>query len=146
MSSNILAMIGAGLVGICVALEPTINSGLGRYITPKLAALHSFVIGSVLLLIISLFSGGFKEYRLITKAPLYLWIGGFIGVVVVYIGARVATVIGIASTLTIMVAVQLITGMLIDNYGLFGVEKVPFDIARIIGIVLLIAAVKLIVK
>jgi transporter family-2 protein len=142
----IFALIGASIVGIAVAIEPTINSGLGKLITPRLATLHSFMIGTLLMIIINLISGGFKAYGGIFKAPPYLWIGGIIGTVVVYVGAKVTTILGVATTLTIMVSVQLLTSMVIDHYGLFGVEKVPMDLSRVAGIALMVIAVKLIVK
>lgn len=142
----IIALIGAGVVGVCIALEPTVNYGLGRIITPKLATLHSFLVGTFIVLLINIFSGGLSEYRNIVKAPPYLWVGGLLGAIVVYGGAKVTGVLGVASTITIMVAVQLGTSILIDNFGLFGAERVPIDISRIIGILLLIVAVKLIVK
>lgn len=142
----ILALIGAGLVGICVALEPTVNSGLGKVITPRLATLHSFIVGTLIVLVINILSGGFKEYKFIAKAPPYLWIGGIIGTVVVYVGAKVAPVIGIAATLTIMVSVQLITSIIIDSFGLLGAEKIPLDLNRIIGVLIMIVAVRLIVR
>jgi len=141
-----LALAGAALVGVCVALEPTVNSGLGRIVTPRLAALHSFILGTLIILLINILSGGFKEYRNITKAPPYLWIGGALGVVVVYLGARVTPVIGVASTISIMVAVQLVTSVAIDSMGLFGVTKVPLDWSKIAGAILMVIAARLIVK
>ena len=144
--SYILALIGAGIIGICVALEPTVNSGMGKYITPRLASFHSFLVGILLITIINVLSGGFKEYKFIIKAPPYLWIGGILGVIIVYTGTRVVPIIGLVSTVTIMVAVQLIMGVIIDHFGLFGTVKVPVDISKIAGALLMIVAVKLIVK
>lgn len=65
---------------------------------------------------------------------------------VVFLGAMVTPVIGVASTITIMVAVQLLTSIVIDTLGLFGVAKVPLDTGRIIGAVILVIAARLIVK
>jgi bacterial/archaeal transporter family-2 protein len=142
----ILALIGAGLIGICAAVEPAVNSGLGKVITPRLATFHSFIVGFILIIFINISSGSFKEYRLIAKAPPYLWIGGLLGITIVYVGAKVTPVLGVASTVTIMVSLQIISSMLIDSFGLFGSTKVPLDFSRIIGILLMIIAVKLIVK
>lgn len=142
----IYALIGAGLAGACAAIQPTINSGLGKLITPRLATLHSFIVGTVLLVIINLLSGGFKEYGGVLKVPPYLWLGGALGIVIVYVGAKVTSILGVTASMTIMVAVQLLLSMVIDNFGLFGVEKVPMDLTRISGIILMIIAVKLIVK
>lgn len=144
--SYILALMGAGVVGVCIALEPTVNSGLGKIIGPRMASMHSFLLGTLVIFIINILAGGFKEYRLITKAPPYLWIGGIIGVIIVYVGAKVTPVLGLASTLTIMVAVQLVASIVIDSFGLFGVSRVPIDYGRIIGVVMIVVAVKLIVK
>ncbi|MCX7920480.1 MAG: DMT family transporter [Clostridia bacterium] len=142
-----LALLGAGVIGVCVALEPTVNSGLGKIIGPKLATFHSLLVGLVAILVISLFNlGGFKDYKMIAKAPPYLWIGGLLGITIVYLGTRVPTVIGVASTVTVMVAVQMVTSIVIDSLGLFGATKVPVDSARIIGVILIIVAVKLIVR
>lgn len=142
----LIALICAGFMGICVALEPTVNSNLGKMITPRLAVFHSFIVGTLIVTLMIAFTGGFKEYKLITKAPPYLWIGGILGLIIVYLGTRVTLVLGIASTLTIMVSAQLITGIVIDSFGLFGTAKVPVDVSRVIGVVLIVIAVKLIVK
>lgn len=123
----ILSLIGAGIAGMCVALEPTVNSGLGKVITPRLAALHSFLLGTLIIVVINIFNGGFRQYRLIAKTPPYLWIGGALGVVVVYIGAKVAPVLGVAATITIMVVVQLISGVVIDSCR-FSAKQAFYDL------------------
>lgn len=142
----IFALITAVVAGICVALEPTVNSALGRYIPARLAAFQSSIVGLIIVLIINMAGGGFKEYKNILKAPPYLWIGGIIGIIIVYSGIKAAPVIGVGTMVTIMVAVQLITSIIVDTFGLFGSVKVPLDTGRIIGVLLLIVGAKLIVK
>lgn len=144
--SYFLALAAAGLMGICVAVEPIVNTGLGKYITNKMAVLHSFLLGGLVVAVLSIFSGGLKQYAGIVKAPPYLWIGGLLGATIVYLGTRVIPVIGAASMLTVMVVVQLIVGIIIDNFGLMGAQKIPVDAGRIVGVLLLIAAVRLILK
>ncbi len=144
--SSFLAILAAAVVGVCIALEPTVNSALGKVITPRLATFHSFVVGMVAIVIINILSGGFKGYSNVLKVPPYLWIGGLLGLTVILGGAWAAGVIGVASTVTVMVAVQMVTGIVIDSLGLFGATKVPIDMSRIIGVVLLVIAVKLIIK
>lgn len=69
--NHVFAFILAGMTGILVAFEPTVNSGLGKYITPRLATLHSFIVGTAAVVIINIVSGGFKDYKFISQAPPY---------------------------------------------------------------------------
>jgi len=144
--SYIFALVISVIAGICVALEPTVNSALGRYIPARLAALQSSIVGLAIILILNLVSGGFKEYRNILKAPPYLWIGGILGIIIVYSGIKAAPIIGVGTMVTIMVAVQLITSIIVDTFGLFGNVKVPLETGRIIGVLLLIIGARLIIK
>lgn len=142
----ILALIGAGVAGICVSLQTALNAELGKTITPRLSALHSFIVGTIVLFLINILSGGFREYRLIAKTPPYLWIGGVLGVIIVYMGIKVVPVIGVAATVTMMVVLQMVSSIAIDSLGLFGADRIPLDAGRIFGVVLLIIAVWFIVK
>lgn len=141
-----LALIGAGFIGVCVALEPAVNAALGKVITPRLATFHSFLVGIIVMFIINMTSGGFAQYKNIIKAQPYLWFGGLLGASIVYFGAKVAPVIGVASMVAIMVAVQLATGIIIDAMDLFGTGRIPLDAGRVIGIILLIAGARLILR
>ncbi len=142
----IFSIMGALVIGLCVALEPVINSGLGKIISPRLATMHSFIVGTILIVLINVFSGGFKQYGLIVKAPPYLWIGGILGLLVVLLGAIITPQLGAASTITLIVGAQIICSIVIDSLGLFGVQKVPLDLQRLIGAVMILIAVKLIIR
>ena len=47
--------------------------------------------------------------------------------------------IGAAATIGLLIAGQLAMGVVIDTYGLFGVEKVALSWPRILGVLLLAA-------
>ena len=48
--------------------------------------------------------------------------------------------IGVFATIGLLIAGQLIMGAFIDAFGLFGVDKIPLDVARIVGLALSQAA------
>jgi bacterial/archaeal transporter family-2 protein len=59
------------------------------------------------------------------------------GVVVVLTITVVTPRIGAAATIGLLIAGQLAMGVLIDRYGWFGVEQVPLNWPRVLGVVLL---------
>ena len=59
------------------------------------------------------------------------------GVVVVFTITVVTPRIGATATIGLLIAGQLAMGVLIDRYGWFGVEQVPLDWPRIVGVLLL---------
>jgi bacterial/archaeal transporter family-2 protein len=142
----IFGVLWAGITGILVAFEPAINGRLGKLTSPELAILHSSASGFVIVIIISILTGTVVKYPLVFKMPPYLLIGGLVGGGVIYFGAKASPILGIMSTVSIMISMQLITGIMIDNFGLFGVERIPLNITRIIGALFLFAGVQFIVR
>ena len=59
------------------------------------------------------------------------------GVVVVFTITVVTPQIGATATIGLLIAGQLAMGVLIDRYGWFGVEQVPLNWPRIVGVLLL---------
>jgi transporter family-2 protein len=45
--------------------------------------------------------------------------------------------IGIVATTAVLIAAQFAVGAVIDRYGWFGVERIPMNVPRLLGIVLL---------
>ena len=54
--------------------------------------------------------------------------------------------IGTFATIGLLIAGQLAMGVLIDAFGLFGLEKIPVTPARMLGLVLLAAGAALVLK
>jgi transporter family-2 protein len=54
--------------------------------------------------------------------------------------------IGTFATIGLLIAGQLAMGVLIDAFGLFGVEKIPVSPTRIAGLALLAAGALLVLK
>jgi bacterial/archaeal transporter family-2 protein len=142
--SKTTGIIMSVIVGICLGLQPAINAELGKAITPKLAAFNSVFVSTVIISIAILFSGNFGEYHNIKNvSPLY-WIGGVLGIVIVFLGIKVVPVLGTASALSIFVSVQLIVGVILNHFGILGVNKVPIEPLKFLGIIFLLIGVKLV--
>ena len=66
-----------------------------------------------------------------------MWLGGVMGLTVVFAITFAQPRIGATATIGILIAGQLAMGALIDRFGLFGVEQIAISPARLVGIALL---------
>ena len=70
-------------------------------------------------------------------APPWMWIGGLMGLIVVFSITFAQPQIGATATIGILIAGQLAMGAVIDRFGLFGVDQIAISWPRALGIVLL---------
>jgi transporter family-2 protein len=66
-----------------------------------------------------------------------MWLGGLMGVVIVFAITFAQPRIGATATIGILIAGQLVMGAAIDRFGLFGVEQIAISWPRALGVVLL---------
>jgi transporter family-2 protein len=141
------ALLTAGVGGF-IALQAPINSGLGKSIGSIQAAFVSFLIGTVLLcLIASLSKGGLGRISDVGSIPAWYYLtGGLLGAA--YVSTVLVTVrtLGAGGVTAATVSGQLSASMVVDQFGLLGVEKSPITSLKIVGVVLLAAGTYLIVR
>ena len=77
------------------------------------------------------------------RQPLWLWSGGLMGLLVVVTITVVTPRIGTTATIGILIAGQLVMGVLIDRFGLFGFEQIAISWPRALGVALLAAGAAL---
>jgi bacterial/archaeal transporter family-2 protein len=70
-------------------------------------------------------------------APPWMWIGGLMGLIVVFSITFAQPQIGATATIGILIAGQLAMGAVIDRFGLFGVDQIAISWPRALGILLL---------
>jgi transporter family-2 protein len=71
------------------------------------------------------------------RAPAWMWLGGLMGLTVVFTITFAQPRIGATATIGILIAGQLVAGAAIDRFGLFGVDRIAISLPRAAGIVLL---------
>lgn len=144
--NKISYIILAIFIGIFLAVQPALNAHLGKAINAKNAALNSVLVSSTTMLIIILLTGNIKEYSNITKVPPYYWIGGLLGIFVVFGSILVIPTLGTLTSFSIFVSIQLIVGSLINHFGWLGVTPSPITLHKIVGIIFLICGLRFIMK
>ena len=136
------------LAGFCVSLQGPINARLRVALeSPVMSATLSFLSGTLALLCITatgVFGGAGAGFRGMQSAPAWAYLGGIMGVTFVLGSILAIPEIGVVVAICAGVLGQMVGSYLTDTFGWFGLNKVPFDPLRLLGIVLLVLGVLLV--
>jgi transporter family-2 protein len=125
--------------GALIAFQSPINAQLSRGVGVLEATLTSFLTGTVLM--IGLVWGfGRGSLRPLITLPAWQWLGGLLGAGYVTVFVLSIPRLGVVTATVAALVGQLVTGMVIDHYGLMGVEVHPISWMRLAGVPLLFAA------
>ncbi len=140
------AVLLTAVVGGLVALQAPINSGLGRAIGTFQGAFLSFVIGTMLLAAIAALHGGFGSLAEARNVQWYYLAGGLLGAA--YVSTVLVTVrtLGAGGVTAATISGQLAASVVVDQFGLLGVDRSPITALKVLGVVLLGLGTFLIVR
>lgn len=145
---NWIFLLMALIAGAALPTQAAVNNKLANVLQqPLLAALVSFSVGTVALLL----------YCLVTNVPLravtaaknvsaVAWTGGLLGAYVVTAVILLVPRLGVAVTFSLIIAGQMLITLVLDHYGLLGVPIRSVNLPRVLGVLLIIAGVVLIRK
>ncbi|HHX95804.1 MAG TPA: DMT family transporter [Clostridia bacterium] len=143
MTLDWLAMSFALTAGIAMAVQGSLNAVLGKYVGQIEATLLVHIIGSAMAGLIVLFGFGKGNLGKLMEVPWYAYLGGIISVLIIYGVAASIPKVGVALATTAIIVGQVSTAMLIDQFGLFGLEKVPFTFMKLAGLIFLALGARL---
>jgi transporter family-2 protein len=135
------------LSGAFIAVQAPINSQLARGLGfPVAAAAFSFLSGAIVLGIATVLVTRTQGISLDWKAPApWLFVaGGVLGGSYVTISTLLIPRIGAAALMALIVAGQLLAGMLMDRIGFLGMAVREISLGRVAGAILLMAGAVLI--
>jgi transporter family-2 protein len=125
----------AGLAGsVQVAVMGRFGERIGVVEALVFATCVQLLLSFAILLVARLGTG-----RLVNgfHAPPWMWLGGVMGLTVVFAITFAQPRIGATATIGILIAGQLVMGAVIDRFGLFGVDQIAISWQRALGIGLL---------
>lgn len=128
-----MALLGGVLVAVQAPTNALVAKAAGSSIA---AALISFLVGTAALAVVLVATGWVRITPAMRDLPWYAWLGGFYGAFFVAIAALAAPRIGVGTLLTAAVAGQLAAALILDHFGLLGLERTPASAVRILGIAL----------
>jgi bacterial/archaeal transporter family-2 protein len=130
--------------GLAGAIQAAVMGELGGRVgvAPALVfAVGVSLVCSLALLVV--WERRFDGVRAAVDQPLWLWVGGVMSVFIV-LAITVATPrIGVAATIGIVIAGNLLMAALIDQFGLLGQDEVAITWPRLVGLMLLAAGAAL---
>ena len=126
------------LAGILVSLSRQINGRLAVSTSPLRASLWNHVVGLAVLTFMGLVLGGLLPPA-DAGIPWWAWLGGPLGVVFVASGSWLIARIGAANTALLVIASQMVTGVLLD---LITGEPGPLG-GRVLGVGLILIGMAL---
>ncbi|HKD54760.1 MAG TPA: DMT family transporter [Steroidobacteraceae bacterium] len=133
--------------GVVLIVQVGVNTTLRTALdAPVLAALLSFLVGSVALVVFLLLSRTAWPARAQWAAiPWWAWFGGILGAFYVVSTIIAGPRLGAAALLALIVLGQLLTSLLVDHFGWLGFPQHPVTALRLLGALLLFGGMLLIV-
>lgn len=136
------------LAGAVLPTQTALNNKLAVTVdNPILAALLSFVVGTVTLAIYSVATGvPIGNIVSAKNASPAAWLGGVLGAFFVASTIILLPRLGVALTFGLIVAGQMLITLFYDHFGLLGLEVKQMTAGRVAGVLLVIGGVILIRK
>lgn len=148
MSNTYFYLLIALLAGAMMPTQAATNNKMAAFVdSPILAAFVSFLVGTVALFIYMLLSGvPLMNLSGVKDAPAIAWAGGLLGAFFVAAAVTLVPKLGVAMTFSLIIAGQMVVTLVIDHFGLLGIEVKPISWQRLAGILLITGGVVLIRK
>lgn len=142
MNPSFLAMIAVVIGGAATALQaPTNARMMGAVGSPVNAAFVSFAVGTAALGILAVILQARPDMAASRALPWYAWVGGLYGAIFVVAAAWGVPRLGVATTIILMVAGQLLLSVALDHFGAMGMPKQPISWGRVAGVLMVLGGV-----
>lgn len=136
MTTLLSVVVLVGLVGgIAVAVQASLAGVITQHLGILENALVVFGGGFLVALVLILFNQG-EKIKSLGSLPWYAFLAGPLGVVIITSIGYATPRIGLGGTLTLIVASQLIIGVVFDHFGWLTAIR-PMDFPRLLGILFL---------
>ncbi|WP_243303565.1 DMT family transporter [Geothrix oryzisoli] len=135
-------LIMAFAIGLAIPLQSAVNNALRVSLRSGsvLAALVSFAVGTLALLVASALAGQpFAALAGLPRVPWWQWLGGFLGAFFVFGSTLLAPRIGLAAMVSLIVAGQVCSSLTFDRFGFMGLPVRGLSWVRLLGAGLILA-------
>ena len=129
------------LSGALMSVQGVFNSEVTKQTSVWVSAGWVQLSAFATCLLIWLCGGRPQVAGLFSVSPWYMLTGGVIGAFITYTVIQGMNSLGPARSVMLIVVSQLLVAYLIEAFGMFGVEKAPFEWRRVIGMALAIAGI-----
>jgi transporter family-2 protein len=146
-SGTALAVAVTLTAGLAGGVQAAVMGELGERvgIVPALA-FATFVSMILAVAMLVVWERSFAGIRAALEQPVWLWLGGLMGLYIVLAITIASPRIGVAATIGLVIAGNLVMAAAIDRWGLLGQDQIPITWHRLVGLALLAAGSALILR
>ena len=126
------------LTGVLITLMVAVNGGLTAFYGVYSATVMIHIVGLIIISLVVLVK---RENPFAKGHTWFLYLGGAIGVLTTVSNNIAFGRISVSALLALGLLGQSVTGLIIDQCGLFGMPKHPFTKQKLIGLTLIIAGI-----
>jgi bacterial/archaeal transporter family-2 protein len=139
-SGTALAVAVTLTAGLAGGVQAAVMGELGERIgiVPALA-FATFVSMILAVAILVVWERSFAGIGAALEQPVWLWVGGVMGLFIVLAITIATPRIGVAATIGLVIAGNLVMAAAIDRWGLLGQDQIPITWHRLLGLALLAA-------
>ena len=128
------------LIGFVLTLHLAMNAQVGNMVkNPRMGNALFWTIGAITAIIIGISGWDPGFFSNLKGVPLWLLTAGIMGGALVFGIAWAMPKLGAGTAFVLMIAGQVISGMIFSHFGLLGSPVQPFTLVKFIGVLLLTA-------
>jgi transporter family-2 protein len=142
--TRVLAVLATFAVGALVALQPPVNSQLGKRTSVLAAAFIGTGIAVLVLGVLVLALGQLGQVRRVPHIPVIYLTGGLMGAALISVSLVTVRTLGAGGVVAATVSGQLVVSTILDRFGVLGLDRVGLTPARLAGFALLLAGTALV--
>lgn len=136
------------LLGVLTPIQTAANSRLREsVVSPFIASLVSFSIGSIFLMIVTLCEkGGLSiDCELFSRLPWWAWLGGICGLWGLTVNIIIFPKLGAMQTALMPMLGQIVMGIIIDSFGLLRSPQFSFTFLRFISVCIILLGMVMVI-
>lgn len=128
------------LIGFVLTLHLAMNAQVGSLVkNPRMANALFWAIGAATAIIIGVTGWDPTFFTKLKEVPLWLLTAGMMGGALVFGIAWAMPQLGAGTAFVLMIAGQVVSGMVFSHFGLLGSPVEPISMIKVIGVLLLVA-------
>ncbi len=137
MIGFLIAAISGALMSIQGVFNTAVTKQTGLWLSSAFVQLSAFAV----CLIVWLIKERTPVAGLLTVQPKYLLLGGVIGAFITITVVKSMEMMGPAKAVMCIVVTQVIVAYLLEVFGLFGLEKKPLEMQKVVGALIALAGI-----
>ena len=141
-----VAVVATLVVGLLVGLQPASNAALSEHVSDLGAAFVSLVVACAIIGVLLLAVGHPGRLAGVSAIRPEHLVGAIGGAAVVTVGLAAVRPLGAGAVIALLVAGQVISSIVADRFGWFGLHHFGISPARLVGVALVIAGTVLVTR